>query len=42
MEFIEKYALSKNKKCLIIDDEADFCSIGYDCFLYLKFIPNNN
>lgn len=30
MEFIEKYALHKDKKCLIIDDEADFCSIGYD------------
>lgn len=30
MDFIEKYALNKNKKCLIIDDEADFCSIGYD------------
>ena len=30
MKFIEKYALHKDKKCLIIDDEADFCSIGYD------------
>lgn len=30
MKFIEKYALNKDKKCLIIDDEADFCSIGYD------------
>lgn len=30
IEFIEKYALDKDKKCLIIDDEADFCSIGYD------------
>ncbi|MGL4655584.1 MAG: Z1 domain-containing protein [Sarcina sp.] len=30
LNFIEKYALDKNKKCLIIDDEADFCSIGYD------------
>ena len=30
IDFIEKYALDKNKKCLIIDDEADFCSIGYD------------
>lgn len=28
--FIKKYALNKGKKCLIIDDEADFCSIGYD------------
>ena len=30
MKFIEKYSLNENKKCLIIDDEADFCSIGYD------------
>lgn len=30
MKFIEKYSLNKNKKCLIIDDEADFSSIGYD------------
>ena len=30
MKFIEKYALHKDKKCLVIDDEADFCSIGYD------------
>lgn len=30
LEFIKTYALHKNKKCLIIDDEADFCSIGYD------------
>lgn len=30
LDFIEKYSLDKNKKCLIIDDEADFCSIGYD------------
>lgn len=30
MTFIEKYALFKSKKCLIIDDEADFCSVGYD------------
>ena len=29
IEFIEKYALDEYKKCLIIDDEADFCSIGY-------------
>lgn len=29
-EFIKKYSLSENKKCLIIDDEADFCSIGYE------------
>lgn len=30
MDFIGKYSLHKDKKCLIIDDEADFCSIGYD------------
>lgn len=30
MKFIEKYSLNEDKKCLIIDDEADFCSIGYD------------
>ena len=30
LKFIEEYALNKEKKCLIIDDEADFCSIGYD------------
>lgn len=30
MNFIEKYALNESKKCLIIDDEADFCSIGYE------------
>ncbi|MFR1709449.1 MAG: DEAD/DEAH box helicase family protein [Clostridium sp.] len=30
LNFIEKYALDKYKKCLIIDDEADFCSIGYE------------
>ena len=30
MKFIEEYSLSKKKKCLIVDDEADFCSIGYD------------
>ena len=30
IDFIERYSLYKNKKCLIIDDEADFCSIGYD------------
>lgn len=29
ISFIEKYALNEYKKCLIIDDEADFCSIGY-------------
>lgn len=30
INFIEKYSLNKSKKCLIIDDEADFCSIGYE------------
>jgi len=30
MAFIEQYALSENKKCLIIDDEADFSSIGFE------------
>lgn len=30
IDFIKRYALDKDKKCLIIDDEADFCSIGYD------------
>lgn len=30
LNLIEKYAIDKTKKCLIIDDEADFCSIGYD------------
>lgn len=30
LKFIQKYAIDKDKKCLIIDDEADFCSIGYD------------
>lgn len=30
MEFIEQYGLHENKRCLIIDDEADFCSVGYD------------
>lgn len=30
LDFIETYALHNKKKCLIIDDEADFCSIGYD------------
>lgn len=30
MQFIEEYSLGQEKKCLIIDDEADFCSIGYD------------
>lgn len=30
IDFIKKYALDDGKKCIIIDDEADFCSIGYD------------
>ncbi|MBC5626632.1 hypothetical protein H8S10_14360 [Clostridium sp. NSJ-49] len=30
MKFIEEYGLHENKRCLIIDDEADFCSVGYD------------
>ncbi|MSR92098.1 Z1 domain-containing protein [Inconstantimicrobium porci] len=30
LNFIKKYAFNVDKKCLIIDDEADFCSIGYD------------
>ena len=30
IDFIEKYSLESQKKCLIIDDEADFCSIGFE------------
>lgn len=30
IQFIQKYALYEEKKCLIIDDEADFCSIGFE------------
>ncbi|RMD01095.1 hypothetical protein D9O40_08995 [Clostridium autoethanogenum] len=30
IKFIQDYALDKEKKCLIIDDEADFSSIGYE------------
>lgn len=30
LKFITGYALNESKKCLIIDDEADFCSIGYE------------
>ncbi|MGL5638264.1 MAG: hypothetical protein ACRCW7_02830, partial [Cetobacterium sp.] len=30
MNFIQTYSLAQNKKCLIIDDEADFVSVGYD------------
>ena len=29
IEFIEKYSINENKKCLIIDDEADTTGIGY-------------
>lgn len=36
IDFIEKYSLNKNKKCIIIDDEADFCSIGYDKKKYIQ------
>ena len=30
LDFIKSYALNEYKKCLIIDDEADFCSVGYE------------
>lgn len=30
IDFIKKYSLGSQKKCLIIDDEADFCSIGFE------------
>ena len=30
INFIRDYSLDQHKKCLIIDDEADFCSIGYE------------
>ncbi|SFF84100.1 Z1 domain-containing protein [Clostridium cadaveris] len=30
INFIKEYSLDQHKKCLIIDDEADFCSIGYE------------
>ncbi|MGL4874483.1 MAG: Z1 domain-containing protein, partial [Clostridium sp.] len=30
LKFIQDYSLDKDKRCLIIDDEADFCSIGYE------------
>ncbi|WP_419726414.1 Z1 domain-containing protein [Terrisporobacter petrolearius] len=29
-EFIESYPLKSNKKCMIIDDEADFASVGFE------------
>lgn len=30
MKFIQAYSLGEHKKCLIIDDEADFTSIGFN------------
>lgn len=30
LEFIKIYAVAESKKCLIIDDEADFTSVGFD------------
>ena len=30
IEFIERYSINQNKKCLIIDDEADTTGIGYE------------
>lgn len=30
IEFIQKYSINTNKKCLIIDDEADTTGIGYE------------
>lgn len=30
LEFIRSYSISENKKCLIIDDEADTTSIGFN------------
>ena len=29
MSFLKRYSLENNKKCLIIDDEADFTSVGF-------------
>lgn len=29
-QFIESYPLKSNKKCMIIDDEADFASVGFE------------
>lgn len=29
MEFLNRYSLESSKKCLIIDDEADFTSVGF-------------
>ena len=30
MEFIKTYAVAERKKCMIIDDEADFTSVGFE------------
>ena len=30
IKFIQEYAVNQGKKCLIIDDEADFCSVGFE------------
>lgn len=30
MEFLKRYSLESSKKCLIIDDEADFTSVGFN------------
>lgn len=30
LEFIKTYAVADTKKCLVIDDEADFTSVGFD------------
>lgn len=30
LDFIQNYSLAAKKKCLIIDDEADFTSVGYE------------
>lgn len=30
IEFIKTYAVAETKRCLIIDDEADFTSVGFD------------
>lgn len=30
LEFIRTYAVADTKKCLVIDDEADFTSVGFD------------
>ena len=38
MKFIEKYALHKDKKCLIIDDEADFVVLVITKIRILKIL----